>query len=127
MKHIEKIDHYQQSALRTAPAPGTRVDADADLLHGAIGVATESGELLDAIKKHIFYGKPLDLVNLREEIGDVMWYLAILCRATGTNMSDVASVNIEKLRLRYPDKFDVKRALNRNLKSEREILEGGAS
>ena len=56
-----------------------------------------------------------------------MWYLAILCRATGTNMSDVASVNIEKLRLRYPDKFDVKRALNRNLKSEREILEGGAS
>ena len=127
MKRIEQIDHYQQSALRTAPAPGARVNTDADLLHGAIGVATESGELLDAIKKHIFYGKALDVVNLREEIGDVMWYLAILCRATGTNMSDVASVNIEKLRLRYPDKFDAKQALNRNLKSERKILERGAS
>jgi NTP pyrophosphatase (non-canonical NTP hydrolase) len=95
---------------------------DADLMHGAIGVITEGGELLDAIKKHVYYGKPLDVVNLREEIGDVMWYLALLCRATNTDLSVVASTNIDKLRARFPDKFDPSKALNRNLDAEREIL-----
>lgn len=127
MKHIHTLNEYQRHALRTAPNPKKKITVDADLLHGAIGIATESGELLDAIKKHLFYGRKLDDTNLREEIGDVMWYLAILCRATNTDMSIIASINIEKLRLRYPDKFDQERAINRNLKSERKILEGGVS
>jgi NTP pyrophosphatase (non-canonical NTP hydrolase) len=121
---IEKMNEYQRNALRTAPEPGGKVNVNADLLHGAIGVATESGEILDAIKKHLYYGKPLDIPNLREEIGDVMWYLALLCRATDTDLSVVATVNIEKLRVRFPHSFDPDRAINRNLSNERSVLEG---
>jgi NTP pyrophosphatase (non-canonical NTP hydrolase) len=123
MNEITKLDDYQHHALRTAPIPKVRIDVDGDLLHGAIGVATESGEILDAMKKHYYYGKPLDIVNLREEIGDVMWYLALLCRATDTDLSAVATINIEKLRARYPGKFDAGRALKRDLLTERNILE----
>lgn len=47
------------------------------ILHGAIGMMTEAGEILDIFKKHIFYGKPVDVAHLKEEIGDFFWYLAI--------------------------------------------------
>lgn len=44
-------------------------------LHMSIGVAGELGELLDAVKKHVIYEKPLDVVNVVEELGDVWWYV----------------------------------------------------
>jgi NTP pyrophosphatase (non-canonical NTP hydrolase) len=44
------------------------------LIHMGLGLAGEIGELLDAIKKHVVYGKPLDTVNLTEELGDDYWY-----------------------------------------------------
>jgi NTP pyrophosphatase (non-canonical NTP hydrolase) len=94
------------------------------LLHAAIGLATESGELLDMLKKHIFYGKPLDLVNAKEEIGDSMWYTALVIDVLQTTMDEVMTVNIEKLAARYPEKFTEFHAENRNLEKERVILEG---
>lgn len=48
------------------------------LIHMALGLAGEIGELLDAVKKHVIYGKPLDIVNLSEELGDDFWYAANL-------------------------------------------------
>lgn len=45
--------------------------------HSLIGMRTELGESLDAIKRHIFYGKPLNIVNLCEELGDTCWYTHI--------------------------------------------------
>jgi hypothetical protein len=60
------LNEYQEAALRTARE---NVPSYHDLLHGGMGVATEAGELLDVIKKHHAYGKEIDLVNLREEIG----------------------------------------------------------
>lgn len=94
------------------------------LLHAGIGMTTEAGEFIDMLKKHIFYGKPLDLVNLREEIGDLLWYCAIAVDALGTNMDDVMTINIDKLKARYPDKFSEFLAENRDLETERAILEG---
>jgi NTP pyrophosphatase (non-canonical NTP hydrolase) len=93
------------------------------LFHGTIGVATESGELLDALKKHVFYGKELDVVNVAEEIGDLMWYINLLLDELDIPMETVMERNIEKLTARYGDKFSAFRALNRDLKTEREILE----
>ncbi len=93
------------------------------LLHAAMGLTTESGEFLDALKKHLFYGKPLDLVNLREEIGDIMWYLAIACDALGTDFETEQARNVAKLRKRYPEKFDAGQAIERDLDAERAILE----
>lgn len=94
------------------------------LLHAGIGLATESGEILDQLKKAIFYGKPLDKVNLAEEIGDQMWYMAIMADALGVNFDDIQAKNIAKLKARYGDKFTEAAALERNLDAERKILEG---
>lgn len=97
-----------------------------DILHGAIGISTEAGEILDAVKKSIFYGKPFDLVNLQEEIGDCFWYLAILAKEAGMSFEDIQTQNVAKLKKRYPEKFTEEKALNRDLGAEREVLEGGS-
>jgi NTP pyrophosphatase (non-canonical NTP hydrolase) len=94
------------------------------LLHAAIGLATESGELLDALKKHIFYGRELDVVNVKEELGDAQWYVATGVDACAADLMEVMITNIQKLRARYPDKFKEADALQRNLEQERLILEG---
>jgi NTP pyrophosphatase (non-canonical NTP hydrolase) len=93
------------------------------LIHAAMGLNTEQAEFTDMLKKHIFYGRPLDLVNLREEIGDGLWYSALAIDILKTTLSEVMSVNVEKLAKRYPEKFTEYHAENRDLESERKILE----
>ncbi len=51
--------------------------------HGWIGLITETGELADFAKKVFIYGKSADATNLREEIGDVLWYVALECNRMG--------------------------------------------
>lgn len=94
------------------------------ILHAIIGLSTEVGELEDALKKHIFYGKELDEVNLMEECGDLFWYLAILHNVFGKGFEYNMKKNIAKLKARYGDKFNEEGALNRKLDIERNILEG---
>lgn len=117
---------YQQDALRTLSDKYHIGAINPDLMHAAIGLATESGELLDAIKKCVFYGKPLDVVNVKEELGDLLWYLAVACHATGTTIDEVGSLNIAKLKARYPDRFTEAEANERDTDHEREVLEGQA-
>lgn len=93
------------------------------LLHAGMGLSTEAGEFLDALKKHIFYGKELDRVNLAEEMGDVFWYCAIVASELGINFEEVMDKNIEKLKARYGEKFSEEKAETRNLDKERDILE----
>lgn len=100
-------------------------DRNIRLLHAAIGAATEAGELLDAIKKAIFYGKAVDEVNFREEVGDSLWYFAIALDELDSSFEETMGTNIAKLQARYGEKFDAARALKRNLEKERDILESG--
>jgi NTP pyrophosphatase (non-canonical NTP hydrolase) len=93
------------------------------VLHAAMGLCTEAAEALDACKKHVFYGKPLDLTNLFEESGDLMWYLGILLDELGSSFAQAMFANIEKLRARYEGRFDETKALDRDLAKERELLE----
>lgn len=122
---------YQQLASRTesiitnaSEVVDNRVVRD---LHGVIGLTTEVGELADSYKRMIFYGKRLDTINVEEEIGDILWYLALLCNSTGISLSKVMDRNIAKLKARYPDKFDSDKAINRDLDEERRVLEGKES
>ena len=71
---IETFKQYQGLALRTY-APAT--EGHTNLEHSAMGLNTEVGELVDIFKRHFFYKKEIDLVNLKEEIGDVLWYVAL--------------------------------------------------
>jgi len=133
-------NEYQQAAMRTDLPDWNshyhawlRIMADAKsggpwdtfrLLHASIGITTESGELADTLKKHIFYGKPLDTVNAIEEVGDLLWYAALACEALGTTLEDAMERNIVKLKARYPEKFEAQRAIERDLTAERAALEG---
>ncbi len=114
---------YIQNALKTESIH-FNVKGRERLLHAGIGLATESGEFLDALKKSIFYGRDLDTINLKEELGDVLWYLAIAMDALGTDFETEMEKNIKKLKVRYGEKFTKELAENRNLEKEREVLEG---
>jgi NTP pyrophosphatase (non-canonical NTP hydrolase) len=93
------------------------------LIHAAMGLVSEAAELMDMLKKHIFYGKKLDLVNAVEEVGDGQWYAGLAIDVLETTFDEVLTKNIAKLRTRYPEKFTEDAAINRNLKLEREVLE----
>ena len=97
----------------------------ARVMHGMIGIATEAGELQDAIKKHMIYGRDLDLVNVMEEVSDVLWYCALTLDAAGFTFEQAMERNIAKLRARFPDKFTSELANNRDLDAERAALEDG--
>lgn len=97
---------------------------DANVIHGIIGIFTEAGELLEALRDG-YNGAGLDPVNVKEEIGDLFWYVAILCNEFGFNFDDIQRINIAKLRARFPEKFEAMQANERNLENERAILEGG--
>jgi len=77
-----------------------------DLLHATLGIAGESGEIVDAVKKCIIYGKALDKDNMREEIGDIMWYIALACRSLDFDLGEILDENIAKLQKRYPDRYN---------------------
>lgn len=74
---------------------------DAHLMHMAIGVSGEAGELLDAIKKKLIYRKPLDMENILEELGDIEFYLEGIRQGLGVTREDCLAANIEKLGKRY--------------------------
>lgn len=94
-----------------------------DNLHYLTGMVTEVGELLDPFKKNMAYGKEIDYINVKEEVGDLMWYIANFCRVNNFDLEKIMETNIAKLKERYPHKFTQENAINRNLKEERRILE----
>lgn len=97
------------------------------LLHAAIGLSTESGELQDQVKRHLFYGKPLDRVNLIEEVGDVLWYAAVALMAVGSSFEVAMQANAAKLQKRYAAGFSETEAVGRDLGAERQALEEHAA
>jgi NTP pyrophosphatase (non-canonical NTP hydrolase) len=79
------------------------------LLLGALGLAGESGEVVDEIKKHVFHGKVEGEVrdNLVKELGDVLWYYTLLLSTTDITLDEVMEANVVKLTARYPHKHGV--------------------
>lgn len=73
----------------------------ADLLHMGVGVSGESGELLDAIKKHAIYGKPLDRENIIEELGDLEFFMERIRQIIGVSREETIAANMAKLGKRY--------------------------
>lgn len=99
---------YQDMIERVQKAPG-----QARVLHAALGIAGESGELVDAIKKHVMYGKDLDIANVKEELGDMLWYMSLLLDAIGSSYEEVMQINHDKLEKRFPSGFTEKAAVAR--------------
>lgn len=197
-----KTDLYRQEVTRTIKILPTQYE---NLLHMAYGISTETGELQDIFKKELAYGKSIDVVNFKEELGDILWYvfngfnfanfterelvdiehqkqrigdgipksiyntkkltmhLSVLvadfykdlensdiviekseyvnlidikhdicsiyytvlciCKLENFDVEEIMEMNINKLRIRFPEKFTQEYALNRNLEKERQSLE----
>lgn len=92
---------YQELANRTAKD----LNFDKALTHAALGLTGEAGEFADAAKKHLIYAQTCDFENLREEIGDLLWYCAYAANVLGFSLETIARLNIEKLAKRYPDQY----------------------
>ena len=75
------------------------------LLTAGVGLASETGEFNEIIKKMLFQGKPLTEENrfhMMRELGDIMWYWTNACRALGYDPNEVVAENVRKLESRYP-------------------------
>ncbi len=125
----KKIPNYEKLAIKTEPSLNEwfhkikwrlHDEKTGRLLHAAMGLSTESGEFMDALKRHVYYGEPLDYANLVEEIGDIFWYCALAADVIGTDFETIMAHNIAKLRTRYGEKFTEDRAINRDIENERE-------
>lgn len=94
------------------------------LTHAGMGMVTESAEFIDVLKKAVFYGRDIDIINLKEELGDLCWYIAIALDVMGeVSFEGIMEINIAKLKARYGDRFGETQAENRDLVKEREVLE----
>lgn len=105
-------NEYQALAMVTASDVSTACSENL-LLQGVMGMCGEAGEAIDIVKKHLFHGHPLDKAHLAKELGDVMWYVATAAKAIEYDLDDIMQMNIDKLKLRYGEKFDSEKSMHR--------------
>lgn len=84
-----------------------------EVLNVSLGLSGEVGELNDMVKKFIYHGTPMDEAHFKKEMGDILWYLALMCHACGYDLDTIMEMNIDKLKARYPEGFDIHKANNR--------------
>ena len=98
------FDEYQQAALRTInPA----LDDRDRLVDASVGLVEEAAEVLGLVRKRVFQRRDVDEARLTEELGDVLWCLAVTAHALGIPLSRIAQANQDKLQRRHPDGFKV--------------------
>lgn len=100
-------NEYQHLAMRTA------THKCYDLANAALGLTGEAGEVADIIKKHLYQGHDLYPSEVVEELGDVLWYVALTADYFNVTLGFVMQQNIAKLKVRYPEGFDPVRSANR--------------
>ena len=101
---------YQQLARETANMTLGSFDRK---INWCLGLAGETGELVDMVKKALYHGHALDEQEMTKELGDVVWYVANLAKEYGIELLDVVRANIKKLHKRYPKGFSEKDSINR--------------
>ncbi len=105
-----EINTYQTLALQSL---NKELKKDDVLINSVMGLCGESGEAIDIVKKWFAQGHPLDKEHLREELGDIAWYLAEAAFALDMDLEDILKANLEKLAKRYPKGFDKEASLKR--------------
>lgn len=104
-----EMDKYQKAAMRTASG----LNHHELLMNAALGICGEGGEVADLVKKAAFQGHDLDREHVAKELGDCLWYIAVGAEAVGYTLGEIAQMNVDKLRKRYPDGFNSERSQHR--------------
>lgn len=94
---------YREEVKRTSPSNTTNYNDQ--LILASLGLAGETGEVIELIKKYVYHAKPIDRDNLVKELGDVRWYFECMLIANDITMEEVENKNIDKLRKRFPNGF----------------------
>lgn len=103
-------NEYQELAARTMNKDLTHDQALSML---SMGLSGEAGEVTDYLKKVVYHSHPYSGEVLSKELGDVLWYLAVLAHVNGISLDTIMERNIEKLKKRYPDGFSSEDSLKR--------------
>ena len=103
------LSEYQQLAARTMNKTLRPNEHESHALHGMVG---EIGEL-HSIYQKIYQGHEADDVHKKKECGDLLWFVAEYCTANGWDLDEIGTMNIDKLRARFPEGFSSDKSLNR--------------
>lgn len=111
-----EADTYQNLANRTLinKPDSTYSDEEIMLVWCCLGLAGESGEVVDIVKKSVFHRHDMNKDALVKELGDVLWYVAGICKILNVQLSDVMEININKILDRYPDGYSSEASKSRN-------------
>jgi NTP pyrophosphatase (non-canonical NTP hydrolase) len=104
-------NEYQVLAGRTINHDLFPNQVEMHALHGMVG---EIGEL-HSIYQKVYQGHDLETEHLKKEVGDLLWFVAEYCTANGWELEEIMRMNINKLRARYPEGFDVDHSLHRKV------------
>lgn len=106
-----EADMYQRLSARTAISSIRDFTLqEKRMLNWALGVAGESGEIVDHVKKYIFHGAGLDHEHLKKELGDILWYVTQLATDLDIRLVGVMQANLDKLAARHPNGFTAESA-----------------
>jgi NTP pyrophosphatase (non-canonical NTP hydrolase) len=106
-KKVLNLKKYQKLVMKTAK--GNYKNKNDEIANWGLGVAGEAGGLAGCIKKTIYH-KNDQTAGIRENVGDTMWYLAMICNFYGWDLEKVLAENIDKLNKRYKKGFSEKEA-----------------
>jgi NTP pyrophosphatase (non-canonical NTP hydrolase) len=105
---------YQRRAAKTAKEHHSFDDPrHARVAVASMGLAGETGELIDALKKWVAHGHELNLSHVEKELGDILWYIAEIATVLELRLAGVAEGNLEKLEKRYGDSFSEEKSRGR--------------
>jgi len=108
------LNEYQILAHRTSAFSGNDLAfTTKHITMAVLGLCGEAGEVADLFKKLYFHGHVPDHARLRDELGDVLWYVSELCCALGMPLDEIAASNIAKLQSRYGNAFSTEASINR--------------
>lgn len=102
-------NEYQRLAARTINPKLTREEQMYHALHGMVG---EVGEIHSIFQKY-YQGHDVTEEHLKKEVGDLLWMIAEFCTSFGWEFQEVTKANIDKLKARYPEGFDIDKSLHR--------------
>jgi NTP pyrophosphatase (non-canonical NTP hydrolase) len=97
------LNEYQEACKITAK----KFDSEqAEIFTWGLGMAGEAGDVAGCIKKTFAHDNDVK-PGIKENLGDTLWYIAMICNFFGWKLEDVLNENIEKLKKRYPNGFTI--------------------